>query len=175
MMPSLLKVPVMAVFVIFFVAYCGSALAHTVTLLTQEDIDRGAVQGQEKAASGTVCTSGKCYEMPASFSVIETRYATGPQIEVVEPPPDAEYKAPIRLIITFTPREGTQVDLKSFRLEYLKLISIDITGRVAGYLGPTGVRIERADLPPGDHKLRITLKDTKRGISQQVYSVKIAK
>ena len=75
----------------------------------------------------------------------------------------------------FTPREGTQVDLKSFRLEYLKLISIDITGRVAGYLGPTGVRIERADLPPGDHKLRITLKDTKRGISQQVYSVKIAK
>jgi hypothetical protein len=73
------------------------------------------------------------------------------------------------------PREGTQVDLKSFRLEYLKLISIDITGRVAGYLGPTGVRIEKADLPPGDHKLRITLKDTKGGISQQVYSVKIAK
>jgi hypothetical protein len=113
--------------------------------------------------------------MPASFSVIETRYATGPQIEVVEPLPDAEYKAPIRLIINFIPREGTQVDLKSFKLEYLKLISIDITGRVAGYVGPTGVRIERADLPPGDHKLRITLKDTLGGISQQVYLVKIAK
>ena len=172
---SLSKAPVIAAFVIFFAAFWGCAPAHAMTLLTQEDINRGSVQGQEKAASRTVCASGTCYEMPESFSVIETKYATGPQIEVVEPPPDAEYKAPIRLIINFVPREGTQVDLKSFRLEYLKLISIDITGRVAEYLGPTGVRIERADLPPGNHKLRITIKDTKGGIGQQVYSVKIAK
>jgi hypothetical protein len=175
MMPSVPKTTVMAAFVIFFVACCGSAPAHAVTLLTQEDIDRGTARGQEKTASDTVCTAEKCYEMPASFAVIETRYATGPRIEVVEPPADAEYRAPIRLIISFMPREGTQVDLKTFKLEYLKVISIDITGRVAGYLEPTGVRIEKADLPPGDHKLRITLKDTKGGISQQVYSVKIAK
>jgi hypothetical protein len=122
-----------------------------------------------------VCTNGSCYETPESFSVIETRYSTGPQIEVVEPQPDAEYKAPIRLIINFIPRPGTQVDLKSFRLEYVKLISIDITKRVAGYVGPTGVRIEKADLPAGEHKLRITLKDSEGGISQQVYLVKIAK
>ncbi len=174
MMPSLPKATVAAAFAVLLVALCGPAAAHTVTLLTQEDIERGASQGQEKA-SVTVCASGKCYEMPASFAVIETRYATGPRIEVVEPSPDAEYKAPIRLIISFMPREGTQVDLKTFRLEYLKLIPIDITGRVAGYLEPTGVRIEKAELPPGDHRLRITLKDTKGGISQQVYSVKIAK
>lgn len=165
----------MAACVVLFAAFWGCASGHTVTLLTQEDIDRAPAQGQEKAATRTVCTSGTCYEMPASFSVIETTYATGPHIEVVEPQADAEYRAPIRLIINFIPREGTQVDLKSFKLEYLKLISIDITGRVAGYLGPTGVRIERADLPPGDHRLRITLKDTKGGISQQVYLVKIAR
>ena len=113
--------------------------------------------------------------MPASFAVIETDRATGPQIKVVEPPPEGEYKAPIRLVINFIPREGTQVDLKTFRLEYLKLFSIDITGRVAGYLAPSGIKVEKADLPPGEHKLRLTLKDTEGGITQQVYSVKIAK
>ena len=88
---------------------------------------------------------------------------------------DAEYKAPIRLIINFVPREGTTVDLKSFRLEYLKFVSIDITRRVSDYVGPGGVKVEKADLPAGDHKLRITIRDTQGGISQQVYSVKIAK
>ena len=160
---------------VLLAALWGCAPARTVTLLTPEDMKRATAQGQKEAAPGTACESGKCYEMPASFSVIEIKHSTGPQIKVVEPPADAEYRAPIRLVISFIPREGTLVDLKSFKLEYLKLISIDITDRVAGYLSPGGVRVEKADLPPGDHKLRITLKDTDGGISQQVYSVKIAK
>jgi hypothetical protein len=152
-----------------------SGETRTVTLLTQADIDLAAAQERVAAAARTVCESGTCREMPAAISVIETKYDSGPKIKVVEPPPDAEFRAPIRLIITFIPREGTAVDLKSFKLEYLKFVSIDITGRVAGYVGPGGVNVEKADLPPGDHKLRITLKDTQGGISQQVYSVKIAK
>jgi hypothetical protein len=146
-----------------------------VTLLTQDDIDLAIALEKVAVVARTVCESGKCHEMPAVFSVIETKYDSGPKIKVVEPPADAEFKAPIRLIISFIPREGTTVDLKSFKLEYLKLFSIDITGRVAGYVGLGGVNVEKADFPPGDHKLRITLKDNQGGISQQVYSVKIAK
>ncbi len=146
-----------------------------VTLLTQDDIDLAIAMEKAALVARTVCESGTCREMPAAISVIETKYDSGPKIKVVEPPPDAEFRAPIRLVINFIPREGTLVDLKSFKLEYLKFISIDITGRVAGYVGPGGVNVEKADLPPGDHKLRITLKDTQGGVSQQVYSVKIAK
>ncbi len=146
-----------------------------VTLLTQADIDLAVAQGKARAAARTVCEGGKCREMPGTFSVIETKYDSGPGIKVIEPPPDAEYKAPIRLIINFVPKEGTAVDVKTFRLEYLKFVSIDITRRVANYVGPGGVNVEKADLPAGDHKLRITIKDTQGGISQQVYSVKIAK
>ena len=149
--------------------------AKVVALLTQADIDLAVAHGKAQAAAKTVCEDGKCREMPTTFSVIETKYDSGPGIKVVEPLPDAEYKAPIRLIINFVPREGTTVDVKSFRLEYLKFVSIDITRRVANYVGPGGVKVEKADLPAGDHKLRITIKDTQGGISQQVYSVKIAK
>jgi hypothetical protein len=147
----------------------------TVTLLTQADIDFALAKERVAKAKRTVCEAGKCQEMPAAFSVVETKYDSGPKIKVVEPAADAEFKAPIRLVINFIPREGTLVDLKSFKLEYLKFISIDITGRVAGYVGLGGVNVEKADFPPGDHKLRITLKDNQGGISQQVYSVKIAK
>ncbi len=90
MMSSLRRSPVTAAFVILFVALWGSASAQTVTLLTPEDI----AKGQEQAVSHTVCESGKCYEMPASFAVIETKYATGPHIEIAEPSPNAEYRAP---------------------------------------------------------------------------------
>jgi len=165
----------MAAVAILFAACWGCASANTVTLLTRQDVEGSIAQGQEENGSQTVCESETCYNVPMSFSVIETKFSTGPEIKVVEPAPDGEYRAPIKLIIDFIPRPGTQVDLKTFRLEYLKFVSVDITGRVAGYVGPTGVRVEKADLPPGDHKLRITLKDTAGGISQMVYLVKILK
>ena len=134
-----------------------------------------ASNSYSQAVSHTICSSGECCRRPGSFSVIETSYATGPQIKVVEPSPEREYRAPIKLIIAFLPKDGTQVDLKSFRLEYLKLISIDITEKVAKYLRPEGLRVDEADLPPGEHRLRMTLRDSVGGITQQVYSVRIAK
>ena len=162
-------------FTALFLVSWGCASTGSVTLLTQEEAAREDAPGADAAGSRTVCDPAGCFLVPGSFSVVETSQATGPRIRVVEPASELEYKAPIRLVIDFLPKEGAQVDLKSFKLEYLKLISIDITGRVAGYVHPEGVRIEKADFPAGTHKLRLTLKDTAGGVTQVVYLVKIAK
>ena len=143
--------------------------------MTQEEAEREDAPAPDTAGSRTVCDSGECFLVPGTCSVVETSQATGPKIRIVEPAPEREYRAPIRLVIDFLPKEGAQVDLKSFKLEYLKLISIDITARVAGFVRPEGVRIEKADFPAGAHKLRLTLKDTAGGVTQQIYLVEIAK
>ncbi len=146
-----------------------------VVLLTAEEAARPDVIGVPMTQPRVVCTDGRCRPMPNAFALIETRQATGPKIRVLEPSPDEEHKTPVRLAVDFLPREGTQVDIEGFKLEALKLIPINITDRVIQYVKKEGIRIDRADLPPGEHKLRITIKDTKEGVTQQVYLVRIVK
>ena len=174
-MRPFLRTAALVLFATFVLAFWVCASTGSVTLVTQEEAEREDAPAPDTAGFRTVCDGGRCFMVPGTFSVIETSQATGPRIRIVEPAPDTEYKAPIRLVIDFLPKEGAQVDLKSFKLEYLKLISIDITERVAGYVRPEGLRIEKADLPAGTHKLRLTLKDTAGGVTQQVYLVKIAR
>ena len=98
---------------------------------------------------------------------------SGPKIMIVVPETNHEYKSPLAIEVQFIPREGSEVDLSKFKVECLKFFNIDITDRVKRYTTKQGVKVDRAELPAGIHKLRITIGDTGGGITQDIFVVKV--
>lgn len=82
----------------------------------------------------------------------------GPRIEfagVTDPS-----KSPVRLRFKFEAFGGATVNLASLRLMYLKTPLIDITDRIKPYAKATGVDMPSAELPVGEHAMRLELADS---------------
>ncbi len=98
---------------------------------------------------------------------------TGPAVELLLPDMDQQQKSPFTLKVKFASKKGTSVDLKSLKVEALKFIDLDITSRVRPHSTVDGILIEQAKVPSGTHKLKLSIGDTKGGLNQQVYVVKV--
>jgi hypothetical protein len=97
----------------------------------------------------------------------------GPDIKVVAPELNREYKVPVRIVVNFIPREGKSVDISKFKIECLKLFPIDITNRIKPYTSEKGIDMDNASLPAGQYKFRLTIGDAAGGITQEVFNVKV--
>lgn len=116
---------------------------------------------------------GAMKEAPKGVYEVSRPLNNGPKIMIVIPETNHEYKSPLAIEIRFIPREGSEVDLSQFKVECLKFFNIDITDRVKKYTTRQGVKVDRAELPPGNHKLRLTIGDTGGGITQEIFVVKV--
>lgn len=97
---------------------------------------------------------------------------TGPSIEVIQPELNAVLRSPIPINVRFV-SNGKNVDLSKLKVEVLKILTIDITKRVLPYATCDGIHVDKATLPRGEHKLRITIGDEDGGVSQKIFQVKI--
>ena len=82
--------------------------------------------------------------------------------------------APIHFQVKFQPRGGATIDLGGLKLTYLKTPNVDLTPRVRPFAHQTGIDMPDALLPPGDHLLRIDVKDSEGRISTTSFLLKIA-
>ena len=57
---------------------------------------------------------------------------------------------------------------------YLKQPNVDLTPRVKAFVQPTGIDMPDAQLPPGDHLVRIDVKDSEGRVSTTSFVLKIA-
>ena len=55
---------------------------------------------------------------------------------------------------------GVTINLDSLRVTYMKSPNVDLTQRVRPYAGPDGIEIQEAEVPPGEHLLRVELQDS---------------
>ncbi len=69
-------------------------------------------------------------------------------------------KSPLNFIVKFTPHGGTKVDPQSVQVTYLRTPEIDLTPRLQKYISASGIDLKSAEVPPGEHFLRVSLKDT---------------
>jgi hypothetical protein len=85
----------------------------------------------------------------------------GPQVAQLMPNPGAGIvvTSPLALKIKFQARNNVPVDKDSVKLTYLRKPNVDLTGRVKKHVGDDGIDIGQAQVPPGDHLIRIELKD----------------
>ena len=96
----------------------------------------------------------------------------GPAILVRSPEDNRIYSPPVGIDITFEPREAP-VDLNTLVVQYVKFINIDITNRVRPYATTTGIHVTNADLPPGSHRVRLSISDVNGRVSVKTLGITV--
>ena len=95
----------------------------------------------------------------------------GPKITVTE---ENGVKSPIRFKVKFQPLGGSSIDPDGVKVIYLKQPNVDLTSRVKPFTQATGIDMPDAQLPPGDHLVRIDVKDSEGRVSTTSFMLKIA-
>jgi hypothetical protein len=68
--------------------------------------------------------------------------------------------SPMHFQLKFVSFGGAKIDLDSIKVTYLKTPDVDLTSRILSFALATGVDIPDAELPVGDHMIRVDLKDS---------------
>lgn len=101
----------------------------------------------------------------------------GPAI-TVSAPSGYSLVSPVDFDIRIEPKNGVAVDMKSLRIEYkLGPAWINLTNRIMKQATIKGSRLiaRGADLPPGNHVLRLTAKDENAQTTRATVSFSVAK
>jgi hypothetical protein len=69
-------------------------------------------------------------------------------------------RAPFNLKLAFEPHGGAKIDLGSVKVSYLKATPVDLLDRVKPGLSASGIDLPGAEVPPGKHQIRVSLRDT---------------
>jgi hypothetical protein len=96
----------------------------------------------------------------------------GPKIQV----PDGEAAAqpsPMRFQVRFQTFGGSSIDLDAVKVTYLKSPLVDLTPRIKPFTQATGIDMPNAQLPPGDHLVRIDVKDSDGRAASMSFLLKI--
>jgi hypothetical protein len=124
------------VFPLLFVLYPHTG--HGLTLITPEE----AAQPDAPIPRGVKLT---------------TIQENGPQIKIFSPNPAEPIRVPFILDIAFEASSDKTVDLDSLSIKYLKLIAIDLTGRMKPYLNGNRLVVKEVKVPQGKHRLQFSI------------------
>jgi hypothetical protein len=102
----------------------------------------------------------------------EGESAKGPEISLIRPKDGGIYAGPLEIDVRFIPRTGP-VDLKTLNVEYVKLWGIDITGRIRPYATKEGIKLQNAQFPSGNHRVKISIGDAGGNFSSRTFSVRV--
>lgn len=112
---------------------------------------------------------------PASSNKLSTRgISRGPGIKLNAPVVDP-VESPFDFKLTFEPRGGAGIDIDSVKVTYLKFPYVDLTSRIRSAISTSGIDLPKADVPPGNHSIRVTVKDTEGRESQSEFSLVVVK
>jgi len=97
----------------------------------------------------------------------------GPEVDVLTPKQGKPYRPPVEISIRFIPKDGSDIDLSTLKVEYLRFITINLTKRVRPYATKKGIEIPKTSLPSGTHTIRLTIGDMSGAITRRVFYVKV--
>ena len=98
--------------------------------------------------------------------------AKGPEIFLIRPKDGGTYTGPLEIDVRFLPRPDA-IDLKTLNVEYVKLWGIDITERVRPYATKEGIKLQNAQFPSGNHRVKISIADAAGNFSSRTFSVRV--
>ncbi|BDU59064.1 hypothetical protein LMORI2_20460 [Limnohabitans sp. MORI2] len=116
-------------------------------------------------------------QMPAASGELKTRgIARGPGIKVISPDVTApEIKGPFDLKVVFESRGGNKIDASAVKVTYLKATAVDLTPRLKDAITENGIDFAKAEVPPGEHSVKITVKDVDGRESSTVMNLVVGK
>jgi hypothetical protein len=115
--------------------------------------------------------------LPAAAPVPASRAITrGPTIRVLSPDVAAQsLSSPFPLRIAFEPHGGAKIDPSSVKLTYLRVPNVELADRIKSGLSEKGVELASAEVPPGEHQIRVTVNDTEGRQSSVVLNLSVVK
>jgi hypothetical protein len=114
--------------------------------------------------------------LPPAAGVLATRgISRGPAIKLVSPAADTPVKSPFDLKLNFEARGGEKIDPASVRVVYMKSPFVDLTPRLESAITPTGIDFQKAEVPPGQHAIRVTVKDSAGRETNSVMTIVVDK
>jgi hypothetical protein len=132
----------------------------------------GLVAFASPAWAGTVLITEQEAGLPPEPVVVGSRSITrGPRIELVQPVEKAS--SPVHFQVRFQSFGGADINIGSLRAIYLKTPEIDITPRIARFAEPSGIDIPDAEVPAGEHYIRIEITDSEGRTRSAVFELKI--
>jgi hypothetical protein len=105
--------------------------------------------------------SAKEAALPPAAGALATRgISRGPAIKLASPEADTPVAAPFDFKVSFEPRGDAKIDPSSVKVVYMKSPFVDLTPRLKSAISANGIDFVKADVPPGTHTIRVTVKDT---------------
>jgi hypothetical protein len=109
---------------------------------------------------------------PKGAVALNSRGVTrGPKIELVS---QAAVKSPATIQLKFQTFGGAKVDLGAVQATYLRTPNVDLTSRIKPFVNDAGINLQSVELPPGDHMLRIDIKDSDGRAATTSFLLKVA-
>ena len=120
--------------------------------------------------------SAKEAALPPAAGTLATRgISRGPAIKLASPEADTPVMAPFDFKVTFEPRGDAKIDPGSVKVVYMKSPFVDLTPRLKGAISANGIDFAKADVPPGTHTIRVTVKDTEGRETNSVLNLVVNK
>lgn len=113
-------------------------------------------------------------DAPKSSGSFTRGVARGPGIALVSPGSGA-LSSPFDLDIAFELRGARAIDRESVRVLYVKEPIVNITDRLQKAIHANGIKLSGVEMPPGEHLLRVVLRDQDGRESRADFSLKIAR
>lgn len=108
-----------------------------------------------------------------SLYVDASQTDSGPAIEVISPKNGQALKGAVPINVRFLKKAGTEIDLATFKVEYLKFITIDLTPRVRQYVTRDGINVPETKLPSGTHRIRMSVGDNTGMVTRQIFAFEV--
>ena len=80
----------------------------------------------------------------------------------------------MRFQVKFQTFGGSNIDLDALKVTYLKSPVVDLTSRIKPFAQATGIDMPDAQLPPGEHLVRVDVKDSEGRTASTSFLLKIA-
>jgi hypothetical protein len=127
-----------------------------------------------KAAAGVVLITAAEAQLPVPKQIVSSRGITrGPRIEVSDVD-NGNLHSPLHFKLRFLAFGGSTIDLSTLAVTYLRVPNIDLTPRVRPFARPAGIDIPDAEVPPGEHAIRVELKDTEGRVAATNFFLTVA-
>lgn len=120
--------------------------------------------------------SAKEAALPPAAGTLATRgISRGPAVKLVSPEADTPVVAPFDFKINFEARGDAKIDPGSVKVIYMKSPFVDLTPRLKSAISANGIDFAKADVPPGAHTIRITVKDSEGRETNSVVNLVVNK
>ena len=120
--------------------------------------------------------SAKEAALPPAAGALATRgISRGPAIKLASPAADTPVVAPFDFKVDFEARGDAKIDPSSVKVVYMKSPFVDLTPRLKSAISANGIDFAKAEVPPGNHTIRVTVKDTEGRETNSVLNLVVNK